>query len=496
MTRKRRVVVGQFLLEANTFSPLRYDLSAFEPAGLYLDGGFGRSDLPDDEFGTAWDVFSQAGFDVVPTVRAWAGAGPQLTAGAFEKILNGIVEPLTSDLAGVFLSLHGASAAEGVDDPEGEILEQVRVRVGPDVPIAVSLDCHAGITKRMVDNADALTAYRTVPHVDLHRTGRQAADLLVGAIDGTVRPTTGLATVAMIAPADRQRNDFEPFGSLMRACTEAETRPGVLAVAFFPSHPWRDVASLSWSVTCTTDGDRVLATDVASEVAEQVWQARYELAGAQRPDITAALGTALAGPPPFVIADAGDSPTGGSPGDSTELLRAAAPHGDRSILLTIRDPDAARSCLAAGVGATVQVMLGHGAAGTYNEATPVTATVTSIPDGSFTYTGSLAAGKKGALGYAAVLEFGEIRIVVHSETVMLIDPVPYEAAGLEPAAAGVIQAKSHVSYREGFARITDRSVVANTPGPTAADLRLLPYRRRPSPLFPFEDDVRPSPIRR
>lgn len=492
----RAVAVGQFLLEANTFSPLRHDLSAFEPAGLYLDGGFGRSDLPDDELAAAWDVLAANGFRLVPTVRAWAGAGPQLTSGAFEAILHGIVEPLTDGLAGVFLSLHGASAAENVDDPEGEILERVRTRVGRHVPIAVSLDCHAGITDRMVDNADVITAYRTVPHMDLYRTGRQAGELLVSAMNGGTRPVTGRVTIPMVAPADRQSNDLEPFGSLMGACAEAENRPGVLAAAFFPSHPWRDVESLSWSVTCTTDGDADLADDVATAIAEAVWRARHELTGSERPDVATALRTALAGPAPFVLADAGDSPTGGSPGDSTELLRAAAPHSDHPIHLTIRDPRAARSCMAAGAGAMLRVALGNGATGTYNEATPVVAVVESLPAGGFTYTGSLAAGRRGTLGDAAVLAMGEIRIVVHSETVMLIDPAPYEAAGLDPSTAMVIQAKSHVSYREGFARITDCSVVANTPGPTAADLRLLPYRRRPSPLFPFEDDVNPSPIRR
>ena len=69
----------------------------------------------------------------------------------------------------------GAALAEGEDDPEGAILEALRSRLGPQVPIAISLDCHAGMTARMLDNVDVVTAYRTVPHVDLRRTGEQAA---------------------------------------------------------------------------------------------------------------------------------------------------------------------------------------------------------------------------------------------------------------------------------------------------------------------------------
>ncbi|MBV8395295.1 MAG: MlrC domain protein, partial [Actinobacteria bacterium] len=47
--------------------------------------------------------------------------------------------------------------------------------------------------------------------------------------------------------------------------------------------------------------------------------------------------------------------------------------------------------------------------------------------------------------------------------------------------------KSHISFKAGFAHLTDRSVVADTPGPTTCNLPTLPYSRRPRPLYPFED---------
>ncbi|MCY3578464.1 MAG: M81 family metallopeptidase [bacterium] len=490
MTGPGRVAVGQFLLEANTFTPLRSELDIFAAAGLLEGPGLIREGLPDDELAVAWDGLVARGFTPVPTVRAWAGAGPPLTTAAFEQIMSAIVEPMEPSLAGVLLSLHGASAAEGVDDPEGVILEEVRRRIGGGVPMAVTLDCHAGLTARMLENVDIITGYRTVPHVDLARTGAQAARLLADAIDGLIRPVVKHAAIPMLAPADRQNNDLEPFRSLMGGCTVAEQQPGVLATAFFPSHPWRDVPELGWSTCCTADGDPELADETASGLAAAVWAAREEMIGGRRPPLDKALAEALDGTPPFVLADAGDSPSGGSPGDSTELLRAASHMKDRAIWLTVRDPEAASAAATAGVGATVSVSLGRGGAGEYNQATRLEAEVLAVPEGTFAYTGSLAMGKTGDLGTAVLLAAGEMRVVVHSQTVMVIDPAPYVAAGLDPAQAEVLQAKSHVSYREGFAPITTRSVVANTGGPTAADLTLLEYRRRPVPMFPFESDVR------
>ena len=59
--------------------------------------------------------------------------------------------------------------------------------------------------------------------------------------------------------------------------------------------------------------------------------------------------------------------------------------------------------------------------------------------------------------------------------------------------ADVLQAKSHVSFRAGYADVTDRAVVADTPGPTMIDLTRMPFVRRPRPLFPFEDPIDRDP---
>jgi microcystin degradation protein MlrC len=112
--------------------------------------------------------------------------------------------------------------------------------------------------------------------------------------------------------------------------------------------------------------------------------------------------------------------------------------------------------------------------------------VDAIFDGELRYTHPAALGQRDRAGQAALVRAGGLQVVVHERTVRLIDPVLYEALGVDVAAADVLQAKSQVSYRAGFARVTERSLVAGTPGPSSADVTSLPYRRRPRPLFPFE----------
>ena len=53
-------------------------------------------------------------------------------------------------LDGLHLQLHGACAAVGLDDVEGEQAELCREILGPDVPILLGLDHHANVTERMV----------------------------------------------------------------------------------------------------------------------------------------------------------------------------------------------------------------------------------------------------------------------------------------------------------------------------------------------------------
>ena len=178
---------------------------------------------------------------------------------------------------------------------------------------------------------------------------------------------------------------------------------------------------------------------------------------------------------------------------SRERIRAALAHRDRRIFLTVTDPVAAAALRAVDVGVQARVTLGGGLPGAYNEATPVEGIVLAHPDGPFTYSHPFSRGMGGDLGACAVLAIGAIRVVVHERPVGLIDPEAYVGAGLRPEEAEVLQAKSHISYRTGFARVTDRSVVAATPGPTTADLTSLPWRRRPRPLWPFEEP--PSPWR-
>lgn len=492
----KRILVAAFAVEANSFASGATTLDDFRAQVWRERDEVGPDALgPDSELAAAWRLLEARGARIVPALAAWSAPRPALAPGVVAAVVERVLAA-ADDVDGAYLMLHGAAVARDDDDPEGTLLGALRRRLGPGRPIAVSLDCHAHLTPAMVAAADVVTAYRTCPHVDTARTGEQAARLLADALDGRVRPVVAMAARPMVTPPGLHDDAREPFAGLMARCAALERAP-VLATALLAVQPWIDVPGLSWAAVATADGDAAAARRAAERLADAAWAVREAMLPPPEPDVDAALAAALARPGPVVLADMGDATNGGSVGDSTELLRAALRHPavgpgrsggpGPAVALTVTDPAAAAAAARAGEGAVVDLALGTGAPGDYNARTELPgARVERVFDGTFAYTHPVNAGYRASTGPAALVRAGGLAVVVHTRSLGVIDPAPYVALGLDPAAAHVLQAKSHVSYRAGFAPVTTRDVRADTGGPTAADLARLPYRRRPRPLFPFE----------
>src|SRR5215472_2678936 len=97
--------------------------------------------------------------------------------GFFVELLDTISRRLKAALSvdAVYICAHGAALTTADDDPDGTLFEMVRAIVGPDVPIAATLDLHANVSERMVDSIDIFIGYRTNPHLDMRERGEEAA---------------------------------------------------------------------------------------------------------------------------------------------------------------------------------------------------------------------------------------------------------------------------------------------------------------------------------
>ena len=406
-----KIAIAQIWQETNTFSRIPTGLREFEQGGLFSGDEISEKMQGLGEIGGFMDALK--GEVLVPILRAWAMSGGRVTAETLESFKDRLVEGLEASLPldGVLLSMHGASASEKVDDPEGYLLAAVRGVVGRDTPVVVTLDHHANLTRQIVESVDGLLGYQTLPH-DPYETGVRGAQLLRSIIQGQVKPEIAWRKIPMLAPADRGKTDEYPMQEWFGLARRMEQRPGVLSVSNFPVQPWLDVPELGWSTVVVTDGDQRLADALAAELAQKAWEMRYEFWQVRRLAPQEAIRRAVQAPSgPVIICDASDSVLSGVPGDSTclleEMLRQQIPC---LALLPLVDAQVVAQAFAAGTGAEIDAAIGGKLDQVYGKTIRVRGRVGGVVEDGMVFT----LGRLGAsdMGRCALLELGNVRVVV------------------------------------------------------------------------------------
>jgi microcystin degradation protein MlrC len=194
---------------------------------------------------------------------------------------------------------------------------------------------------------------------------------------------------------------------------------------------------------------------------------------------------------PVLLLDVGDNIGGGSPGDSVVILSAAIRLGIPGVLAIIADPEAARACETAGVGAQVALTIGAKTDPDVGPPVAVSGTVRTLHDGVWEDTGPTHTGARhyDAGASAAVdLKGGQI-LILCSRVVMPASPGQLTSLGIDPAGVAVIVAKGVHSPLAGYGPLAAEVIQVDTPGVTAANLSRLTYRNRRRPLLPFEPEA-------
>ena len=493
-----RVLIAGFKHETNTFSKLPTDLAAYRARAFHLG-----DEVPQALAGTRTepaaflDFCRREGWSAVHPIYADATPSGRVTEEAFDFVAGRIVDAIT-DAGGVdavMLSLHGAMVCEHVDDGEGELLAIVRRRVGPDVPIAATLDLHANVTQRMAENCDILISYRTYPHVDQVEIATQAAELVKRALAGEIRPAVHIARSRLLDGADHGRTTAPgPMTEVLESADKLLAAPGVLATSVCAGFALADIHDTGPSAIVV--GDRGVAgapyQDMAAGLMDEVWDSRHRSTVQTISAAAAIERIRAAGPPakPVVIADFADNPGGGGYGDSTGLLRAMIEARlEGAAFATIYDPASARTCLDNGLGAIVHLELGGKLDPRFGAPIEVRGTVKAVTRGRFAFEGPMAAGTRIDMGATAVLQVDGIDIVVTSGRFQAYDQMFFKHAGIDPASRQVLAVKSAQHFRAAFAPIASEILVVDDGGGlTSGNYKLLPYENVRRPIYPLDLD--------
>lgn len=434
-----------------------------------------------DAFLDRYPFLAEMNVEAVPLLKARALPGGSVAQDAYAALKAEFLDRLraAAPLDGVYLDLHGAMNVQGMDDAEGDWIASVREVVGPAVLISASFDLHGNISRRVAENLDMLSAYRTAPHVDTEETRRKAFSILVDCLDRGIRPLRAWVRVPVALPGEKTSTEWEPGRRVYAALPQTDRARGVIDASILVGYAWADEPRAAATVIVSgTDRDTLLGE--AARLARVYWEARRGFDfGVRAGSIDDCITWALAAPQPSVfISDSGDNPTAGGAGDVPLFLKALVERGvDSALVAGLADAPAVAACQAAGVGAEIEVALGGKLDGRTSAPLPVRARVLNIVESENT---------------EALLEIGGVKVIVSRRRRPYHFVRDMARVGVEPLAHKIVVVK--IGYLEpDLKRHAPLNFLALSPGAVDQDLVRLPYQRIERPIFPLDPDLAWSP---
>ncbi len=490
---KKRVLVAGFHHESNSFNPIITDEKDFS---VLRGNQLFTQVQPHSSMAGIIDTLLKAQCTVVPVLLARAVPNGIISQSFYNGIKQEILSlaeaaELQDPIDGITLALHGSMAVEGVDDPEGDLLEALR-RIFPAIPLCVALDMHTTYTQKMHKHSDACIGYKCAPHTDCYETGVHATEITLGMMRNEIAPTSSWVKIPFLVAGEKSETSTEPMKTLIHEIRHIEQEPEVLGVSYFMGFPWADGPHSGVSVLVITDNNKDLANFGAERWARVFWEFRNDfMFHTETYEPQEAVDVVLAAvkrgeSTPIYLSDSGDNPTAGSSGDCTELLEIllSQPNLDQRVSHPILyggiyDPLAVTECLNH-VGEEIELTFGA----SFDK-------VTSKP---LTKKGRVTSGvhNYGPYGAEMVLfSTGHVDIVIVSEHIGFTEPELFEALGVNPRNVEVVVCK--LGYLTAPHReLAKRSIMALTKGSSNEVLESLPYKRIPRPMFPLDRDFEPE----
>ncbi|AXB78886.1 M81 family metallopeptidase [Novosphingobium sp. P6W] len=485
-----RVSISQLVMETNTFAPIPLGLSAYEEMGIHH--GDASAVAPEGVFATLalWRRLAEsAGHEVIEGLAAQGQPGGRTLQNVYESFRDEILENIRAALPLdiILLNLHGAMSAGGHDDCEGDLLEQIRALVGPDVVIGVEVDLHCHTTTAMLRCSDILIAYKEYPHTDIAECAKEVFQLSIGTAEKRVKPVISVVDCKMVGLWHTTREPMVGFVDAMRA---HEAAGDALSVSLGHGFPWGDVAEGGARLWVITDDQRERGDRLALELAQRFFDIRNETA----PPLMAideALDHAIeSGALPVVASDGADNPGGGAPSDSTFVLERILAKGvDNALIAFLHDPEAVRMLVDAGIGAKINLRIGGKTGPSSGNPVDLEIEVKAVLHNHF----QSGLGLVWPLGTAVwVRAANQLDIVLTSVRSQPFDPSSLEKLGIDLAGKRLIVVKSTQHFHAGFAPLAKGGVIyIAAPGALTPDFANIPYTKKSLDYWPRSDAASP-----
>ena len=192
---------------------------------------------------------------------------------------------------------------------------------------------------------------------------------------------------------------------------------------------------------------------------------------------------------PVVINESSDNPGGGAPGDGTfllaEMLKRDIPG---SVYGYIRDAEVVQQAIAAGVGQTIDCVLGAKTDSHHGHPVELKgAYIKTISDGKYLKKNPMGAGEIGSIGQTVLLQVSNVSIIVATGRRQVLDDGPFRIAGIDWQDMRIIALKSAQHFKGWWTGRAKAIVSCDSPGIQSADLSSFAYKNLNPDFFPLSD---------
>lgn len=487
-----KIMIATFGQETNTFSPDRIGVDKFLPNGwikaeTLLEGFRGTKSY----LGGAIAACDEYGVDILPLDSVEIDGGPMITVEGLEELMDHFCSQVKANWQqadGLFLGMHGAGSAPGVEDLESYVLTKLREIVGRDYPIMSSLDIHGNITPEMIELSDGLFVIKEYPHTDMAEAAYLATKTLIRTIQGEIKPVMTLEILPIILPNTTTTTIEPPMASVRDHFAAYCKEHGFIDATMVQGFSANDQYWAGASVLIVAERD---ATKEAKELAKYFWDRRHDF---DPHPLTAVQAIDWAqqydGDGYVVVNESSDNPGSGCPGDGTHLLRELVDRDlPKTVFAFIYDPETALQAHQAGVGAIIHARIGGKTAAICGEPLELDVQVINLSDGNFNYVTPQNYGVAVSLGLTARLHHGNVDIVVASCRTQSFDDRPLVITGGDPHQYKIICLKSAGHFRAYFKNRAGLIVPCEMPGLRSTNLKTYPYQKIRHPVYPLDDEA-------
>jgi microcystin degradation protein MlrC len=389
---------------------------------------------------------------------------------------------------GILLDLHGAMVTESRQDPETDLLREIREEVGYEVPIMVTLDLHANIDHSLLKEVTAIFGYQSSPHIDMRNTGIRAAKAMSYTLKGELNPRMALKKPGIVVPSVFSATTTSPAMDIMKKAKEWEKKQGVVDVTVLFGFAWSDVKAVGMSTIAVTDNNVRLAEKVVQDLSDFSWEKRGDLTGRTKntlygveEGVKHALERAKEADKPIIILDHADRSN-----DTTfvikELIKKAA---KKTAIPMFYDPDSAKKCCELGSGRSVELDIGGSTGWRDGGEIHIKGEILWAGEGRYTGTSPMRLNEAVNLGPTAILDVDGIWLQLISINSSLIDDDPINQFGYNIQDFEMIVSKSKTHFRAIYEKLGEEIIIIDAPGQCPADLNVFDYHNVPEKVYPI-----------